>query len=214
MRFAPACRTTGVSFDLDPNLVRWRAILNDTLMSVLDTLLSRNSHARLVEPGPDAQALKAILRAALRAPDHGRLRPWRYVVIQGERRQALGKCFVDSLKLRGVSDTAKLDKAAKAPLRAPMILAGLLHEVEHTTIGRDEQGHAVAASLAAAQIAAESLGFGCIWRTGSYATDPLVVEMLGGAPGDQVVGFLYLGTRDGPSKLLPEESLDAFVSHF
>ena len=183
-------------------------------MSVLDTLLNRNSHARLIEPGPDAEAVAKILHAALRAPDHGRLRPWRYVVIQGGRRRALGDCFVDSLKLRGVSDSAKLDKAANAPMRAPLILAGLLHAVEHDTISRDEQAHAVAASLAAAQIAAESLGFGCIWRTGGYATDPLVVETLGGAAGDQVVGFLYLGTREGPSKLLPEESLDAFVSHF
>ena len=183
-------------------------------MSALDTLLARNSHARLIEPGPDEEALATILRAALRAPDHGRLRPWRYVVIQGERRQALGQCFVESLKLCGVSEAAKLDKAAKAPMRAPLIIAGLLHEVEHHAIGRDEQGHAVAASLTAAQIAAESLGFGCIWRTGGYATDPLVVETLGGAPGDQVVGFLYVGTREGPSKLLPEESLDAFVSYF
>ena len=116
--------------------------------------------------------------------------------------------------MRGITDPAKLDKAAKAPLRAPMIIAGLLHAVEHNSIGRDEQGHAVAASLAAAQIAAESLGFGCMWRTGGYATDPLVVETLGGAPGDQVVGFLYMGTREGPSKLLPEEPVESLVSYF
>lgn len=183
-------------------------------MSVIEILLQRNSHARLVEPGPDPKALGTILRAGLRAPDHGRLRPWRYVVIQGERREALGQCFADSLRMRGISDPATLDKAAKAPLRAPTIIAGLLHAMEHNTIGRDEQGHAVAASLAAAQIATESLGFGCIWRTGGYATDPLVVEALGGDPGDQVVGFLYVGTRQGPSKQLPEESLESLVSYF
>jgi nitroreductase len=181
---------------------------------MIETLLQRNSHARLVTPAPDADALATILRAAQRAPDHGRLRPWRYVVIQGERREALGQCFVESLKIRGVSDPAKLDKAANAPLRAPMIIAGLLRAVEHPTIGRDEQGHAVAASLATAQIAIEALGFGSIWRTGTYATDPLVIETLGGEPGDQVVGFLYVGTREGPSKLLPAESLDSLVSHF
>jgi len=183
-------------------------------MSAIDILLQRNSHARLVEPGPSPEALDTILRAALRAPDHGRLRPWRYVVIAGERREALGHCFVDSLRMRGITDPAKLDKAAKAPSRAPMIIAGLLHAVEHNSIGRDEQGHAVAASLAVAQIAAESLGFGCMWRTGGYATDPLVIETLGGAPGDQVVGFLYVGTREGPSKLLPEEAFESLVSYF
>lgn len=183
-------------------------------MSAIETLLKRNSHARLVEPGPEPEALNTILRAALRAPDHGRLRPWRYVVIQGERREALGQCFVQSLAMRGITDPAQLKKAASAPLRAPVIIAGLLHAVEHNKIGRDEQGHAVAASLAVAQVAAESLGFGCIWRTGGYATDPLVVETLGGDPGDQVVGFLYVGTREGPTKPLPEESLDSLVSYF
>ena len=183
-------------------------------MSAIETLLQRNSHASLAAPGPDSEALKTILRAALRAPDHGRLRPWRYVVIDGDRRAALGQCFAESLRIRGISDPAKLEKAAKAPLRAPMIIAGLLHATEHEKIGRDEQGHAVAASLAAAQIAAESLGFGSIWRTGGYATDPLVIETLGGEPGDQIVGFLYLGTREGPSKLLPEEPLDLLVSYF
>ena len=48
----------------------------------------------------------------------------------------------------------------------------------------------------------------------SYATDPHVVEALGGNPGDQVIGFLYIGTRDGPSKLLSEEPLESLVSYF
>ena len=68
--------------------------------------------------------------------------------------------------------------------------------------------------LCAAQLAADALGFGCVWRTGGYATDPHVVEALGGDPGDQVIGFLYIGTRDGPSKLIPEESLESLVSYF
>ena len=69
-------------------------------MSILDTLLNRNSHPRLTEPGPDADQLQTILQAAVRAPDHGRLRPWRYVVISGDRRAALGECFHQSLKLK------------------------------------------------------------------------------------------------------------------
>ena len=92
-------------------------------MSAIDTLLNRNSHARLVDPGPDAAELNTILQAALRAPDHGRLRPWRFVVVAGDRRQALGDVFVRSLRLKGVDDPAKLEKAANAPLRAPLVWA-------------------------------------------------------------------------------------------
>ena len=183
-------------------------------MSAIDTLLNRNSHARLVDPGPDAGELNTILQAALRAPDHGRLRPWRFVVVAGDRRHALGEVFVQSLRLKGVSDPAKLEKAANAPLRAPLIIAGLLHAVAHPKITREEQAHAVAAALSAAQLAAESLGVGSMWRTGGYATDPSVIEALGGDVGDQVIGFLYLGTREGPQKALPEESLETFIRYF
>ena len=180
----------------------------------LDTLLNRNSHPRLTEPGPDKEQLNLILRSAMRAPDHGRLRPWRFVVISGDRREALGRCFNESLKLRGVSDEGQLAKALSAPLRAPVVIAGLLHAVVHEKISRDEQGHAVAAALHGAQLAADALGFGCVWRTGGYATDPHVVEALGGATDDQVIGFLYVGTREGPSKVLPEESVESLVHYF
>jgi len=183
-------------------------------MSAIDILLQRNSHSRLVEPGPDGAALDTILRAAQRAPDHGHLRPWRFVLIAGTRREALGECFVASLELKGGTDPAQLDKALKAPLRAPVIIAGLLHATDHPKISRDEQAHAVAAALHGAQLAAESLGFGSIWRTGGYATDPHVVGALGGEPGDQVIGFLYIGTKEGPSKVLPEPSLESVVSNF
>ena len=183
-------------------------------MSAIDPLLNRNSHARLVDPGPDAGELNTILQAGLRAPDHGRLRPWRFVVIAGDRRQALGEVFVKSLQIKGVDDPAKLEKAANAPLRAPLLIAGLLHAVAHPKIAREEQAHAVAAALSAAQLAAESLGIGSMWRTGGYATDPWVIESLGGEVGDQVIGFLYLGTREGPQKALPLEPLENFVRYF
>ena len=62
-------------------------------MSAIETLLNRNSHPRLVAPGPDEAELETILRAAMRAPDHGRLRPWRFVVIAGDRRELLGHVF-------------------------------------------------------------------------------------------------------------------------
>ena len=180
----------------------------------------KNASEATAEPTVNGSASPAVsaaswaLRAAMRAPDHGRLRPWRFVVIAGDRRELLGQCFRDSLVIRGVSDDAQLTKALNAPLRAPLVLAGLLHPVAHEKISRDEQGHAVAAALHAAQLAADALGYGCVWRTGGYATDPNVVEALGGDVGDEVIGFLYLGTREGPSKLLPEEPLESFVRYF
>lgn len=181
---------------------------------MIDLLLKRNSHARLVDPGPSSAQWQTILQAALRAPDHGHLRPWRFLIVEGDRRAALGEVFLQAAALNGVQDEALLAKAEKAPLRAPAILAGLLNHQSHAKISREEQGRAVAAALYGAQLAAESMGFGVIWRTGGYATDPQVVTALGGAPGDEVVGFLYIGTREGPSKVLPETPVETFSQHF
>jgi len=184
-------------------------------MSTLEALLARNSHARLIEPGPDSEALDAILRAGLRAPDHGRLRPWHFVLVEGERREILGQAFAKSFGLSNPEATPQeLDKARNAPLRAPLIIAGLVKPQEHPKVPRVEQVAAVACALHGMLLAAETLGFGGIWRTGPYARDPLIIRELGGAPADEIVGFLYLGTRHGPAKPLPDEQPADYISHY
>jgi len=183
-------------------------------MSILEALEQRNSHARLTDPGPDNEALARILRAGLRAPDHGRLRPWRFCVIAEEARQRLGEVFVEGLLLRDPSaDGAAQNKAQAAPMRAPVIIAGLLHAQQHPKVPRVEQVASVAAALHGMSLAAEALGFGSIWRTGAYARDPAVITALGGEAGDEVIGFLYVGTREGPSKPIPEADLNEFVRY-
>ena len=183
-------------------------------MSTIHTLLNRSSHSKLVEPGPNAEGLQDIIGAALRAPDHGRLRPWRFLIVEGDRRRELGEIFARSLSLNGVAESAAIERAKNAPLRAPTILVALLHYQPHPKISRAEQGYAVAAALHAAQLACESAGFGSMWRTGGYATDPEVISALGGEPEDEVIGFLYIGTRHGPSKVLSEESVETYARHF
>lgn len=184
-------------------------------MSVLLALHGRNSHPRLVEPGPSDEQLADILRAALRAPDHGRLRPWHFVVISGDGRERLGQVFEASLALSNPeASDAERTKARQAPLRAPLIIAGLLKPKDHPKIPRVEQVAAVASALHGALLAAEDLGFGGIWRTGQYARDPQVIAELGGEPGDEVIGFLYLGSREGASKPVVELELTDYVSHY
>jgi len=63
-------------------------------------------------------------------------------------------------------------------------------------------------------LAAEALGFGAVWRTGSYAREPAVIRELGGASSDEIMGFLYIGTPDGDPKPLPEESIATYLSHY
>lgn len=181
---------------------------------VLSTLTQRVSHGSLEAPGPSSEEIDLITSAALRAPDHALLRPWRFVVIEGERLNDFGLVLRESLKLRGVEDEAQLAKAVKAPSRAPTIVAVMLDFKIHPKVERNEQIGSAAAATYAMSLAANALGYGAMWRTGQYATDPHVVEALGGGVQDEVIGFLYLGTRKGPSKNLPELDPRDFLTHF
>ncbi len=182
---------------------------------VLAALHNRNSHPRLVTPAPTDSDLEAILTAGLRAPDHGRLRPWQFLIIEGEARKRLGQIFEQALLLTNPeAGEAERTKALRAPLRAPLIIAGLLKPTAHPKIPRQEQVAAVACALHGMLLAAEALGFAGMWRTGGYARDPWVLRELDAAPEDEVIGFLYLGTAEGSAKPIDRPALGDYVRRF
>ena len=92
-------------------------------MDALDLMLSRESALKLESPGPSAEELDRIFASAVRAPDHGRLRPWHFVVIDEEQRAAFGALMADSLRRRdpSVSD-AELQRERDKAFRAPVIV--------------------------------------------------------------------------------------------
>ena len=180
----------------------------------LALLQTRNSHARLAEPGPTREEIETMVMAGMRAPDHGLLRPWRFVAIEGDARVRFADVLIESNKLLDITDEAKLQKAEKAPLRAPLILAVLLAYQDHPKIDRNEQIGSAAAAAYAVSLAANALGYGTMWRTGAYAMDPYVIGALGGKESDEVIGFIYIGTREGPEKPLPELDRSDFLSFF
>src|SRR5215218_4068321 len=93
-------------------------------LRTLDLLLSRRSVGALTEPAPEGTELDLILEAGLRAPDHGRLRPWRFVLIRGEARAALGECLASALKTRDrAAPPALLDRYRAWAVRHPLLIA-------------------------------------------------------------------------------------------
>ncbi|PLW67304.1 nitroreductase family protein [Pseudohalioglobus lutimaris] len=167
-------------------------------------LQQRNSAARLTEPGPSAEELESMFSVAMRAPDHARLRPWRFLTISGARRNDLGALLREALLLREPdADIATLDKASCAPLRAPLIVAVITCFCEHPKVPPVEQRMSAACAAHGLLFAADALGYGAIWRTGKSAFDPHVQRGLGLEPGEEIAGFIYLGTRQGPPKPLP-----------
>lgn len=168
----------------------------DPPMDALELLLGRESVSRLTEPGPSQAALDIMFQAATRAPDHGRLRPWQFIVVPGERRAAFGAVLADSLRRRDPTATEELlqrerDKALRAPT---IVVVAARVRKDHKIPGAEQ----VASAAAAAQIvllAAHAQGYGAIWRTGAPAYDPQVAAALGLGADDPIVGFLYMGTR-------------------
>ena len=171
---------------------------------LIDFLKQRNSAPKLTDPGPDDAELDEMLRCALRSPDHAWLRPWRFVSIRGDRRRDFGELLLASLlRSQPDADAAARDKALAAPLRAPLVVVVLAAVEAHPKVPAEEQRLSAGCAAFALELAAEALGYGAIWRTGAFARDAELVKDLGGGPNEEIVAFIYLGTRDGSAKALP-----------
>jgi nitroreductase len=161
----------------------------------MDILLSRASVKELGEPGPSDADLRLIFEAAVRAPDHGKLRPWRFFVIRGAAREKLSELFATSLLRRepGVG-AAEIEKERGKPLRAPVTIAVVARVLEGHKIPVIEQ--VLAAGAAAMNIlnAAHALGYGAKWVTGANCYDADFRVAFGLEPGDRLLGFIHIGT--------------------
>lgn len=180
---------------------------------ILHFLKSRNSSPRLGEPAPSAAEMEEIFAAAMRAPDHAWLRPWRFITISGDRREALGEVLAQSLMLRKPhADQAARVKARNAPMRAPMLVVVVASLTEHPKVPHVEQRLSAGCAAQGILLAAQALGYAGIWRTGDAAFDRTVMLALGLGEHEEIVGFVYLGSRAGVAKPLPQLDTTEFVS--
>ncbi len=175
----------------------------------------RSTPSRLLaEPGPDDLQLHQLLSCAVRAPDHGKLVPWRFLAIRGEARRHLGEFLAGRTRARDPEALpAVIDKDRNRFNHAPLVI---------TVIGRLTPGHKIpmqeqllsggAVCLLLLQ-AADALGFGAQWLTGWAAYDPQVAARLGLRENECVLGFIHIGTaqaeaaereRPDPRTLLSE----------
>jgi len=167
-------------------------------MQAIDALLTRRSARALSEPAPDEGALGLIFSAAVRAPDHGRLRPWRFIVVRSGARERFGELLAAHLRRThaGVGEESLQRERLKA-FRAPLIVVVAAHCQHLAKVPDIEQVLSAGAAAHAMMLAARALGFGAMWKTGGPAYDPAVKAALGLEPEDAIAGFLYLGTEAG-----------------
>lgn len=182
-------------------------------MDAMELLRHRYSATKLAAPGPDQAALESILSAALRAPDHGRLRPWRVIVIPEERREAFGELLANTLKARQPDVApAELERERGKAMRAPVIVVVAAKLQPGHKIPEVEQLLSTGAAAENVMLAAQAAGFGAMWKTGAPAYDPAVKRALGLDEHDAIVGFLYIGTETGGSSPAPRPDLSDCVT--
>lgn len=180
-------------------------------MELLSGIESRTSALKLSAPGPTREHIEQIIHAGVRAPDHGRLRPWRFVVLEGAARERLGDAMARMLREKIPQATAEQLAAERGKvMRAPTIIV-VGAKISKGKIPDIEQVGAVAAGVQNMFLAAQALGYGVMWKTGAAAYDANVKAMFELAPEDHIVAFLYLGTTAAPGPLVPV-STDGIVS--
>jgi nitroreductase len=167
----------------------------------LETLLSRRSVPALLlgDPGPNPAQIDAALEAAVHAPDHGALRPWRFVLIrEAAARARLSEMFATRMLERDPDTPAKkVDKARNMPRTAPLVIAIGAHVQTEHKVPELEQLLSTGAAVMNLLNAFHAQGYGAIWLTGGNAYDREIAAQLGFGPEERSLGFLYVGTVQG-----------------
>ena len=159
----------------------------------LQHLHDRRTVSRLGPPGPSDDELVAMLAAAETAPDHGRLHPWRLIVLDEGSRRRVSDAYAAAQ--RAVDDAPELvERAASKPLRGPSVIAAFARTVPNPKIPDWEQLAAAAAAVQNLCLAATALGYGSAWRTGWFIEQPGVREALGARVDERVIGMVHVGT--------------------
>lgn len=184
-------------------------------MDALTALISRVSAPRVSGAAPGKEALDNMFAAALRAPDHAQLRPWRFLLVRDEARHHLGELFVRAQLVDDPTTAeAALEKVRSKPLRAPLIIVVVAAITTHPKVPDIEQIMSAGAAAQNLLLAAHAQGLGAMWRTGPMAYHPLVHEGLGLKGQEKIVGYLYVGEVGGQVRRVEPLPVDDYVAEW
>ncbi|MBB5212007.1 nitroreductase family protein [Microbulbifer hydrolyticus] len=183
-------------------------------MDALEALHNRVSIGGLTEPAPDGQQREAIFRAALRAADHGNLRPWRFLVVEGDARARMGELYLKASETGEPLSETQRERTLAMPLRAPMVIVAITRLQDHPKVPFDEQRMSTAGAVQAMLTAAFAQGVGAYWRTGALAENRAVARGLGLADNEEISGFIYMGTPQKPPRAAPELAVEDFFANW
>lgn len=182
---------------------------------MLDLLKSRRSVAPhlMSGPGPDAAELETLLTIASRVPDHGKLAPWRFIVIEGEARHRLGKLIGTlhaSLHPDAKPETTEIERGRLA--RAPLVIAVISTAGPHVKIPEWEQILSAGAVCMNLTIAANAMGFVTAWLTEWFGYHRDFLDALGVRETERLAGFVHIGRAAEKPQDRPRPQLDEIVT--
>jgi nitroreductase len=150
----------------------------------------------LGEPGPSDSEIAEFLGAAVTGPDHGAVRPWRFIVVRDDAREAMGELFARALlKRKPDADEATIEKDRDRMRRVPLMIAVAVRiNPNHPKVPPSEQIVSGGIAAQAILLAAQAKGFGGVMLTGDHAYDPEVKQGLGLKESDEIIAFIYIGT--------------------
>lgn len=182
-------------------------------METLTAIHTRQSIGR-VKPDPVPRpTIEKLLSAAVQAPNHYKVRPWRFVVLTGKGREKLGEVMAASQRDRFPDLPPEgLDKTRGLPLRAPVVIAVGVEKPGEPKVLEIENICATAAACQNILLAAHAEGLAAQWRTGEWARDPKVKQFLGFDPDQHILAFLYIGYPESEPQPVQRPSFEDRVS--
>lgn len=167
--------------------------------ATLELLRNRRSAkwALIREPGPSEEELQTLLAIASRVPDHGKLAPWRFIVIEGKAREALGEVLAEAWQKKDPSaPEERLSLERQRFANMPVTVCVVSHVQEMHKIPAWEQTLSSAAACTTLLIAANAMGYAGSWITEWFGYDSNVCAALGLKPMERIAGFVGLGSID------------------
>lgn len=163
-------------------------------MEVFEAIYQRHSQKKVKPDALPRALIEKLLDAAVQAPNHYKVRPWRFVVLMGEARKKLGDIMAASqLDRHPEFPQEAFDKARATPLQAPVVIAVGVDKPTEPKVLEIENICAVAAASQNLLLAAHATGLGAKWRTGEWVHDEKVKEFLGFDADQNVIAFIYIG---------------------
>ncbi|WP_437959128.1 nitroreductase [Sorangium sp. So ce119] len=181
---------------------------------LLDLVVGRRSAGALAEPGPSAEQLERILLAAGAVPDHGLLRPFRFVVAEGDGRARFGDALAASAAEHAPGmPEKKLESVRAKAFRSPTVVA-LIASPKPGKIALWEQSATAACAGYAIVLAAHALGVGAVWKSVPFTKGRALAEALGLRDDEEMLGWIHLGTpvRDEPPAPRPPLAIGDIAS--